>query len=207
MSQEPMKKYIPHESAAKHVSGEAVYVDDILVNEQLLVGRIVYSPHAHARVKSFDLTAAKKVPGVHVVLCYKDIPGHNQMGPVVKDELCLAENEVVCVGQAMFLIAAETEEQCLEAERLIKVEFEPLDSILTIEKAMEKNSLMGPPAKIERGNVDAALSSAPHVIKGELRTGAQEHWYLESQVCLCLPGEHNEINVFSSTQHPSETQA
>ena len=103
----------PHESASKHVTGEAVYVDDILVNEQLLVGRVVYSPHAHAKIKSFDLSEARMVPGVHAVLCHKDIPGHNQMGPVVKDELCLAVDEVVCVGQAMFLIAAETEEQCL----------------------------------------------------------------------------------------------
>ena len=95
-----MSQKLPHESASLHVSGEAVYVDDILVNDQLLVGRVVYSPHAHARIKSFDLSEAKKVPGVHAVLCHKDIPGHNQMGPVVKDELCLAENEVTCVGQA-----------------------------------------------------------------------------------------------------------
>lgn len=197
----------PHESARLHVSGEAVYVDDILVNTQLLVGRVVYSPHAHARIKSFDLSEAKKVAGVHAVLCHKDIPGHNQMGPVVKDEVCLAENEVVCVGQAMFLIAAETEEQCLEAEKNIRVEFEPVEPILTIEKAIEKNSLMGPPARIERGDVEYALRSAPHVIEGILRTGAQEHWYLESQVCLCIPGEGREMFVYSSTQHPSETQA
>lgn len=197
----------PHESATKHVTGEAVYVDDILVNEQLLVGRAVYSQHAHAKIQSFDLSDAKKVPGVHAVLSHGDIPGHNQMGPVVKDEVCLAVNEVVCVGQAMFLIAAETEEQCLEAERLIKVEYEPLEPVLTIEKAIEKNSFMGLPTKIERGNVDVALLSAPHVMRGELNTGAQEHWYLESQVCLCIPGEGKEINVFSSTQHPSETQA
>src|SRR5208283_3874357 len=137
-------KSTPHESAAKHVSGEAVYVDDILVSQQLLVGRVVYSPHAHARILSFDLSEAKKVARVHAVLSYKDIPGHNRMGPVVKDEVCLAENEVVCVGQAMFLIAAETEEQCREAERLIKIKFEPLESILTIEKAIEKKSLLGP---------------------------------------------------------------
>jgi xanthine dehydrogenase large subunit len=200
-------KQIAHESARLHVSGEAVYVDDILVNKQLLVGRVVYSPHAHARIKSFSLSEAKKVPGVHAVLSYQDIPGHNQMGPVVKDELCLAEGEVVCVGQAMFLIAAETEEQCLEAEKKIKVEFEPLEPILTIERAIEKNSLMGPPAKIERGNVDEVLRTAPHVIEGVLHTGAQEHWYLESQVCLCIPGEGREMYVYSSTQHPSETQA
>ncbi|HLF20580.1 MAG TPA: xanthine dehydrogenase molybdopterin binding subunit, partial [Bacteroidota bacterium] len=119
----------------------------------------------------------------------------------------LAENELICVGQAMFLIAAETEEQCLEAERRIKVEYELLEPILTIEKALEKNSLLGPPRKMKRGNPEEALKSAPHVIKGELHTGAQEHWYLETQVCLCVPVEGKEINVFSSTQHPSETQA
>ncbi|MBI1804656.1 MAG: xanthine dehydrogenase molybdopterin binding subunit [Ignavibacteriae bacterium] len=198
---------IPHESAIKHVTGEAVYVDDIEVSDQLLVGRVVYSPHAHAKIKAFDLFEAKKIPGVHAVLSHKDIPGHNQMGPVVKDEPCLAENEVVCVGQAMFLIAAETEEQALEAEKLIKVEFEELESILTLEQAIEQKSLLGPPAKIERGNVDDTLRNTPHVIRGELRTGAQEHWYLESQVALCIPGEGREMIVYSSTQHPSETQA
>lgn len=198
---------ITHESSQLHVTGEAVYIDDILVNEQLLVGRVVYSPYAHAKIKSFDLTEAKKVPGVHAVLCYEDIPGHNQMGPVVKDEPVLADNEVTFIGQAIFLIAAETEEQCREAEKLIKIEYEPLDAILDIEAAIAKNNLMGPPRKIECGEVESAIKSAKHVIKGELKTGAQEHWYLETQASLCVPGEGNEINVFSSTQHPSETQA
>jgi xanthine dehydrogenase molybdopterin binding subunit len=202
-----MNKTTPHESATLHVSGEAKYIDDILVNQQLLVGRVVYSPHAFAKIISFDVNEAKKVDGVLAVLSYKNIPGHNQMGPVVHDEKCLAENEVICVGQAMFLIAAETEEQCLEAEKKIKVEYELLEPILTIEDAMKKKSLLGAPMKIERGDCNATFQVAKHIIKGELKTGAQEHWYLESQACLCIPGEHNEINVFSGTQHPSETQA
>jgi xanthine dehydrogenase molybdopterin binding subunit len=197
----------PHESGEKHVTGEAVYIDDIPVNAQLLAGRVVYSPHAHARIVSFDLSQAKKVLGVHAVLCHKDIPGHNQMGPVVKDEPCLAMDEVVCIGQAVFLIAAETEEQCLEAEKKIKIKYELLEPILTLEKAIEKNNLLGPPRTMHRGDAEAALKSSPHTIKGVLRTGAQEHWYLETQICLCVPGEGKEINVFSSTQHPSETQA
>lgn len=201
-----MEKLIPHESGIAHVTGEAVYIDDILVNEQLLIGKVVYSPHAHAKIKSFDLTEAKKVTGVHAVLCYKDIPGHNQMGPVIKDEPVLAENEVNCVGQAVFLIAAENEEQCRVAEKLIKVEYEPLDAILDLETSITKNNLLGPPRKMERGDADTALKSAAHVISGELHTGAQEHWYLETQACSCVPGEGNEMNVFSSSQHPSETQ-
>jgi xanthine dehydrogenase large subunit len=201
----------PHESAGKHLTGEAVYVDDIPVSDQLLVGRVVYSPHAHARIRSFDLSKARRAPGVYAVLSASDIPGHNQMGPVVHDEPCLAEQEVQCVGQGMFLIAAATEAQACEAERLIAVEYEMLDSTLTIEDAMAKNSLLGPPRTMSRngpmGDAESALQSARHVITGELKTGAQEHWYLESQVALCIPGEGNEISVFSSTQHPSETQA
>ncbi|MBI4810050.1 MAG: molybdopterin-dependent oxidoreductase [Ignavibacteriales bacterium] len=202
-----MNTILPHDSAVGHVTGEAVYIDDILVNNQLLIGKVVYSPHAHARIKSFDLSEVRKIPGVHAVMCYKDIPGHNQMGPVVNDEPVLAENEVTFVGQAVFLVAAETEEQCREAENLIKIEYEPLDAILDIKTAIAKSNLMGPPRKIERGSVGVALKSSKHVISGELKTGAQEHWYLETQASLCVPGEGNEINVFSSTQHPSETQA
>jgi xanthine dehydrogenase molybdopterin binding subunit len=197
----------PHDSAGKHVTGESVYVDDIPVHGQLLVGRVVYSPHAHARITLFDLSEARKVQGVHAVLCYKDIPGHNQMGPVVKDEVCLAVDDVQCVGQAMFLIAAETEEQCREAEKLINVQYEERPPILTLEDAIAARSVLGPPRVMARGNVEKALAEAPHRISGEVKTGAQEHWYLESQVCLCVPGEGREIFAYSSTQHPSETQA
>ena len=202
-----MPKDLPHESAVLHVTGEARYIDDLPTSETVLVGRVVYSRHAHARIRSFDLTKARKAPGVASVLSFEDIPGHNQMGPVVKDELCLAENEVTFVGQAMFLIAAKNDAQCREAEKLIKVDYQPLESVLTIEDAIAKNSLLGPPRTMNRGDAEGALKIAPHVITGELRTGAAEHWYLESQASLSVPGEGNEIVVYSSSQHPSETQA
>ncbi|HFE63227.1 MAG TPA: xanthine dehydrogenase molybdopterin binding subunit, partial [Caldithrix sp.] len=173
---------------------------------QLLVGKVVYSPHAHAKIKSFDLSGARQLPGVHAVLSYRDVPGENQMGPVVKDEPCLAEDEVNFIGQGVFLIAAESEEICREAERLIQVEYQPLKPILSIEEAIEKGNVLGPWRKIERGDVETALAKAPHRIQGELRTGAAEHWYLETQACLCVPGEEDELFVYSSTQHPSETQ-
>jgi xanthine dehydrogenase molybdopterin binding subunit len=197
----------PHESARLHVTGEAVYVDDIAAPSGLLVGRVHYSPHAHARISRIGLDAARAVPGVHAVICHRDIPGENQMGPVVRDEVCLAEGEVSCVGQAVVLIAAEDDETARRAERLLRIEYEPLEPILDIETAIRKNSMLGPERTMRRGDPDAFLPSAPHVIRGELRTGAQEHWYLESQTCLCVPGEGGEITAFSSTQHPSETQA
>ena len=202
-----MNNSIPHDSAIKHVSGESVYINDFQVNSQLLIGRVVYSSHAHAKIKSLNLSIAKQLKGVHAVLCYKDIPGINQMGPVVHDEVCLAIDEVLCVGQAIVLIAAESEEIAIAAEKLITIEYEPLVPVLDIRTAIEKNLLLGPARTMQRGDFEGALKSAVNILEGELETGAQEHWYLETQTCLCIPGEEKEITAYSSTQHPSETQA
>ncbi len=202
-----MSRTVSHESAVPHVTGRAVYVDDMPMDQRMLLGRVVYSPHARARIRSFDLEDARRCPSVHAVLSARDIPGVNQMGPVVHDELCLADGDVHFIGQAVFLIAAETEEAAREAERRIRVDYEPLEAVLDIETAMAMDRLMGPERRINRGNVEQAFVSAPHVLSGELRTGAQEHWYLETQACLCVPGEGREITAYSSTQHPSETQA
>jgi xanthine dehydrogenase large subunit len=197
---------LKHDSAVKHVTGESVYVNDIKANRQL-VGRVVYSKVAHAHISLIDTKAALKLNGVAAILSWKDIPGENQMGPVVDDELCLAEDEVTFIGQAIALIAAETEEAALKAEKLIRIEFEELETILTLEDAIKKQSLITPPRLIECGNVEEIFKSAPHVLSGELHTGAQEHWYLETQSALVIPGEGREMLIHASSQNPAETQA
>ena len=197
----------PHDSAKKHVSGQSIYIDDMQINAQLLHGKVVYSKQAHAKITSIDLSQAKELKGVHAILTFKDIPGENQMGPVIHDEPCLAENEVICVGQAIVLIAAETEEIALEAEKLIQISYEPLEAILDLRTAIEKNALLGPARTMQRGDVVSGLKNSKHIMKGELETGAQEHWYLETHICLAIPGEGNEMTAYSGTQHPSETQA
>ena len=201
-----MHQQIPHESAALHVSGEALYIDDIPSSPTTLIGRVLYSPHAHARIVSYDLSKAKTVPGVIAVLSAKDIPGHNEMGPVVKDEPCLADGVVTFVGQAVFLIAAKTDADCRAAEKLIEVKYEPLKTILSIEDAIAANNILGPERTMQRGDARDALRSAPHVVHGEIKTGAAEHWYLESQASLSMPGEGNEMAVYCGSQNPSETQ-
>ncbi|HNW98506.1 MAG TPA: xanthine dehydrogenase molybdopterin binding subunit [Bacteroidales bacterium] len=202
-----MNNNLHHDSAIKHVTGESVYVNDIPLHNQLLLGKVVFSKQAHAKIKKLNIKKALKVKGVHAILTAKDIPGENQMGPVVHDELCLAEKEVTFIGQAVALIAAENENALHEAEKLIQIEYEPLDAILDIETAIEKNNLIAPPRKIERGNIDEAFKTSPHIIKGELKTGGQEHWYLETQTALAVPGEGKEILVHASSQNPTETQA
>jgi xanthine dehydrogenase large subunit len=196
---------LKHDSAIKHVTGKSVYVNDIAINRQLF-GRVIYSTEAHARISLIDIKAALKICGVEAILTYMDIPGENQMGPVVKDEPCLAENEVTFIGQAIALIAAETEEAALKAEKLVRIEFEELETILTLHDAIKKNNLITPPRVIESGDVDEIFKSAPFVISGELETGAQEHWYLETQSVLAIPGEGKEMLIHASSQNPAETQ-
>ncbi len=195
-----------HASATQHVTGKAVFVGDMNTPENTLIGRIVYSPHAKAKIISYDTSEALNVKGVVDILDYKRIPGDNQMSHLAKDEPCLAENEVVCIGQVIFLIAAETEEAAVEAEKKIKIEFEPLTPILTIQEAMAKNSRIAPSRKIENGTPEKAMAESDHVLEGELYVGGQEHWYLETQACVCVPLEDGGMKVYSSTQNPTETQ-
>ena len=196
---------LKHDSAFKHVTGQSVYVNDIKANRQL-IGRVVYSTEAHARISLLDTKAALKLNGIVSILTSKDILGKNQMGPVVDDEPCLAEDEVTFIGQAIVLIAAETEEAAFEAEKFILIEYEELETILDLHQAIAKNNLITPPRIIECGNVAETLKSAPHVLSGELETGAQEHWYLETQSALAIPGEGKEMLIHASSQNPAETQ-
>lgn len=196
-----------HESANKHVSGKSVYIDDIPVHGLLLHGHVVYSPHAHARILSIDTSKSRALPGVSAVLTAEDIPGENQMGPVIHDEPCLAHGTVHCIGQAIAIIAARDEATAREAERLLDIQYEPLDAVIDLRTAINRNLLLAPERTMKRGDYEEGLKAAPVVLSGTLETGAQEHWYVETHTCLCIPGEGNEMNAYSSTQHPSETQA
>jgi len=202
-----LENIVYHDSAIKHVSGKSIYINDMDELSGMLYGKVVYSPYANARILSFTFEKALQLKGVYAILSYKDIPGINQMGPVFHDERCLAEDTVNFIGQAVFLIAAENKEIASNAEKLIEIEYEVLTPITTLEEAIKNNALLSTPRIIQRGNADEALRQAKHLLKGTLKTGAQEHWYLETQCSLCIPDELNEMIVYSSTQNPNETQA
>jgi xanthine dehydrogenase large subunit len=198
---------LKHDSAIKHVTGQSVYVNDMDVSPLQLTGRVLYSPVAHGLIKTLDFSEAIKLKGVAAILTAKDIPGVNQMGPVIHDEPCLADTEVIFIGQAILLIAAETEEIAIEAERLVRIEFEEMHAVLSLREAIEKDLLIAPPRYIINGHAEEALKKAPYILDGELETGAQEHWYLETQSALAVPGEGKEMLVCASSQNPAETQA
>ncbi|PKP18311.1 MAG: xanthine dehydrogenase molybdopterin binding subunit, partial [Bacteroidetes bacterium HGW-Bacteroidetes-21] len=196
-----------HDSAIKHVQGTSVYFDDMLPLEGELQAWLVTSPVAHGEIKNIDISEALRQEGVECILTARDIPGENQMGPVFHDEPCLASDKVTCIGQTIAIIAANTFEQAFHAAKKVKLEISPLDEILSIEKAIEKKAILQPPRKIERGNTDKAFKKCDHILQGSFRSGAQEHWYLETQISIAVPGEDREMTLYSSTQHPSETQA
>ncbi|MDB5322569.1 MAG: xdhB [Phycisphaerales bacterium] len=199
-------KDIPHDSAATHVTGESVFLDDLPPLAGELLAGIVPSPVAHGRIRRLDLSAARNIPGVHAVLTAADIPGHNAFGPAVKDELLIVEDEAVFLGQPLAIIAAETPAALEQARRAVIVEMEELPKLLTIDEAIAAASFLGSHRKLERGDVATAFASAPHTLSGELHIGGQEHFYLESQVAIAIPGEQGQMTVHSSTQHPSEVQ-
>lgn len=196
-----------HESGYLHTSGGAIYVDDIPSPRDMLVGMVVGSPHARARITKRDVSGARNVPGVAVVLTAEDIPGHNDVAPFTQDEPLLAEDEVFSVGQSLALIVADSYETCRKAAKEMVWEWEELPAVLTIQDAIKEGSFLTEPHIMKRGDVDQALAEASLRFQGEVSTGGQDHFYLETHAALALPLEDGTYHVYSSTQHPSEVQA
>jgi xanthine dehydrogenase large subunit len=203
----PLGASLLHESGLRHASGEARYVDDLPPPPGLLVGQAVASPHAHARILRKDAARAREVPGVAAVLFAEDVPGENQVGPVVADEPLLAESEVFCEGQAVALVVADSWETCRRGAAALEIEYEKLPALLDVREAVARGSFHGTPHVMKRGDVDAALARAALVLSGEYETPGADHFYLETQCSLAIPGEGGAMYVLSSTQHPSEVQA
>lgn len=195
-----------HESARGHVTGEAQYVDDFPLPSGSLVAWVVPSPHAHAKILSRSGAEARAMPGIVAVLFADDIPGSNMIGPIVHDEPLLAEARVHAHGQAVALVVGETLDACRLAAARVEVIYEPLEAILDISSAIEAKSFSTDPHRIRRGDIDAAFKAAALTIRGEIESGAQDHFYLETQVALALPQEKGAIKILSSTQHPTEIQ-
>ena len=198
---------IRHESAVGHVTGRAMYVGDTAANRLMLEVCPVMSPHARARIRRCDASAARRLPGVVAVLMAEDIPGENNTGPVRHDEPLFATGEVSYHGQIVAVVVGETLAACRSAAALVEVEYEPLPAVLGLEAAIAQGSYHTEPHALKRGDCEAALATAPLVFEDEFAYGGQEHFYLETQAAWAEAGEDDTMFVSSSTQHPSEIQA
>ncbi|HEX6111266.1 MAG TPA: xanthine dehydrogenase molybdopterin binding subunit [Geminicoccaceae bacterium] len=197
---------VPHDSAAKHASGEALYVDDLPEPAGMLYAAVGLSTHAHAEIVRMNLDAVRAAPGVVAVATAEDVPGNNDVGPVYPGDPLFADGVVEYAGQALFAVAANTVEQARRAARLAEVEYRELEAILTIEAALAKEATVVPSHEMRRGEPEQAIASAPHRLSGHIRMGGQDHFYLEGQVAFAVPTEDGDMLVWSSTQHPSEVQ-
>ena len=204
----PMHASLRHDSAHKHVTGTAEYIDDIREPADTLHAALGMADRTHAEILSVDLDVVKAAPGVVWVMTADDIPGFNDVGSTGQhDEPLLATNKVEFHGQPIFAVIAETRDQARRAARLAKIQYRDLPHWTDIEGAITNGApLVVKPMTLHRGEPEAEIGRAPRRLQGRMEIGGQEHFYLEGQIAMAIPGEDDDVTVWSSTQHPSEVQ-
>lgn len=195
-----------HESAVGHVTGKALYTDDQRELAGMLSLYPVTSPHAHARITSIDVSPAYTVEGVVTVLTAQDVPGQNNTGVIVPDEVLLPTEEVNYWGQAIVWVVGETEAAARQGAAKVIVTYEPLEPIVTVQQAIAAESFHSKPKTICRGEVSTGLAEAAIVLSGEIEMNGQDHFYLETHTSWVIPDGEGHYQVYASTQHPTETQ-
>ncbi|MEM5517691.1 xanthine dehydrogenase molybdopterin binding subunit [Henriciella sp. AS95] len=195
-----------HDSAHLHVTGEAQYIDDVPEPAGCLHLYVAKSERAHGKIRSMDLSSVEASPGVVAVVTAADIPGANDIGPVIKDDPLFADGTVLYHGQCLFAVVATSRKAARLAALRAAVEYEDQVPLVTIGDARTASSLIEDEQVMTLGDADAAINAAPFKLSGKLVEGGQDHFYLEGQVALAIPGENGELLIHSSTQNPTEAQ-
>ena len=195
----------PHESGIKHVSGRAFYTDDLPESPGTLFGAIGWSKKARAIIKKMNLEEVIKSEGVTAVVTSSDITGRNDVGPVYDGDPIFPK-KAEYYGQPLFAVAAKTTEQARKAVLKAKITYKTLKPVTTIKEALKKKSYVLKEKIIKKGDAIKAIENSVNRLNGSFTTGSQEHFALEGQTAFVIPQEDNDYKVFSSTQHPSETQ-
>ena len=195
-----------HDSAHLHVTGRAQYIDDLSEPVGCLHLYVAMSERAHAEIVEMDLSAVKSAPGVVCVLDASDIPGENDIGPVIHDDPVFAEKRVQYHGQAIFAVVAETRKAARLAARHAKISYADRPAQITLSEARAANALIETPQTMRLGDAPKALKQATHTLSGHLEIGGQDHFYLEGQIAMAVPGEDGMLKIYSSTQNPTEAQ-
>ncbi|MFI1447303.1 xanthine dehydrogenase molybdopterin binding subunit [Streptomyces virginiae] len=209
LSERPEKPVVgvsmPHESAVLHVTGAALYTDDLVYRtKDTLHAYPVQVMKTRGRITALRTEPALAVPGVVRVLTVADVPGVNDAG--MKHDEPLFPDEVMFHGHAVAWVLGET----LEAARLgaaaVEVELDELPSVITLKEAIAAESFHGARPLMVTGDIDAGFADSTHVFSGEFQFSDQEHFYLETHAALAYIDEAEQVFIQSSTQHPSETQ-
>ncbi|MFF0589345.1 xanthine dehydrogenase molybdopterin binding subunit [Streptomyces sp. NPDC003781] len=209
LSERPEKPVVgvsmPHESAVQHVTGTALYTDDLVQRtKDVLHAYPVQVMKARGRVAAIRTGAALAVPGVVRVLTGADVPGVNDAG--MKHDEPLFPDEVMFHGHAVAWVLGETLEAARIGAAAVEVDLEELPSLITLQDAIAADSYHGARPVMTHGDVDAGFADSAHVFTGEFQFSGQEHFYLETHAALAQVDENGQVFIQSSTQHPSETQ-
>ncbi|MBA59486.1 MAG: xanthine dehydrogenase molybdopterin binding subunit [Gammaproteobacteria bacterium] len=199
-------KDMAHDSAIKHVTGRALYVDDLPEPPGLLHIACGLSGIASGHIKSMDLESVRSAEGVEDVITAEDIPGDNDVSPVYQGDKLLSCGRVDYVGQPVFAVAATSFVLAKRAVKLAEISYEETQATLTPQDAIENKQFVLPTRTFSRGDSAAAISRAENILEGEQMIRGQEHFYLEGQISMASPTEEGGVHVFSSSQHPSEVQ-
>lgn len=202
----PLRKSLPHESAARQVAGLARYVDDHMAPTGVAYAAIGTTNVVSGKITHIDLEAVKSSDGVIDVITINDVPGHKDIGPVYPGDPLLADGEVKFHGQALFAVLADTVTNARKAATKGQLTVEDTPPILTVAEAKSLDVKVMPSHYFGQGDYDQAIQSAPLTCSGQLNIGGQEHMYLEGQVTLAVPDEEGRMKIFTSSQHPSEVQ-
>lgn len=197
-----------HDSAIKQVQGRADYTDDLAEPTGTLHGYLGLSQCARGRIIDMDLSAVRAAPGVIDVMTAADLPHMNDVSPTGKhDDPIFAENEVLFWGQPVFAVIAETRDLARRAAHKARIEYAPLPHFLDPIAARDAGmDYVTEPLTLRRGDADAAMAAAPRRIKRRFEIGGQDHFYLEGQIAMAVPGEDEDVTINVSTQHPTEVQ-
>jgi len=195
-----------HEAAHLHVSGRAVYVDDMPLPANTLHAAFGLSPVAHGQLRGLDLTEVLASDGVVAIATAADIPGHNNYGGIVADDPVFAGPLLSHAGQPMFAVAATSHRAAMRAAKRFRADIETRPAILDIRAALAADSYVIPSQTLRRGEPDRALQASAHRLTGTMVCGGQDHLYLEGQIAVAIPGEDGQLLIHCSTQHPTEVQ-
>jgi xanthine dehydrogenase large subunit len=192
--------------SAIHTRGEATFVDDEVRPANLAHAAIFGSPVAHAHILGIDVGRARSAPGVLAVLTAADIPGTNEIGPIIHDEVLLAEGTARYVGHPIAVVVAKSAVLAREAAALIEANLEELPPILDPREAFESGEIIGPTRTFDYGEIETAWAACTHIVEGSCTVGGQEHVYLETQRARATPLEGRRLRVSTSTQSPYSGQ-
>ena len=195
-----------HFDALLHITGKSIFTADIPEPSGTLHAVVLCSTIAHGEILSIDTSVAGKIDGVKRIITAKDIPGENEIGNIVLDEVLLAEKTVHFIGEPIAIILASSKIVAQDAKKQIVVKYKELEAISCPRVAAAQGELILPPRTFSSGDTNKAFNECDYVVEGTAETGGQEHLYLETQAALCIPEEGKYFKITSSTQSPSFVQ-